>query len=93
MNLIINQILHLDEDDEESTIWDAVDEILICGPAEMIKEVAIGSYENGIRKKNIHFEFFDTYEGTIFPEEETFPKVENIKVEWKIDGNSFSEWC
>ncbi|MDY3524463.1 2Fe-2S iron-sulfur cluster-binding protein [Riemerella anatipestifer] len=90
MNLIINQILHLDEDDEESTIWDAVDEILICGPAEMIKEVATGSYENGIRKKNIHFEFFNTYEGTIFPEEETFPKVENIKVEWKIDGDSFS---
>jgi ring-1,2-phenylacetyl-CoA epoxidase subunit PaaE len=31
LHLIINQILHLDDTDEESTIWDAVDEVLICG--------------------------------------------------------------
>src|SRR5690606_38529936 len=35
--LIINQFLLLDDTDEESTIWDAVDEVLICGKGEMIK--------------------------------------------------------
>ena len=28
LKLIINQVLHLDDTDEESTIWDAVDEVL-----------------------------------------------------------------
>ena len=57
VSLIINQILHLDEDDEESTIWDSTDKVLICGPGAMIKSVANACYNHGIPKKNIHFEF------------------------------------
>src|SRR5690606_37774574 len=59
LHLIINQILHLDDTDEESTIWDAVDEVLICGKGDMIKSLANACYHNGIPKKNIHFELFE----------------------------------
>lgn len=86
IELIINQILHLDEDDEESTIWDSVDEILICGPGEMVKEVATACYQNGMRKKNIHFELFSSFNDPIFPQDREFPLVENIQVEWTMNG-------
>lgn len=56
LSLIINQILHLDDTDEESTIWDAVDEVLICGKGDMIKTLANACYHHGIPKNNIHFE-------------------------------------
>ena len=85
--LIINQFLLLDDTDEESTIWDAVDEVLICGKGEMIKSLANACYHHGIPKKNIHFELFEEFNEDIFPVEKEFPLLENIEVDFKLLGN------
>lgn len=90
LKLIINQILHLDDTDEESTIWDAVDEVLICGKGEMIREIANACHANGIPKKNIHFELFQAFNEDIYPQEKEFPPVENILVNFKINDKDFS---
>ena len=90
LHLIINQILHLDDTDEESTIWDAVDEVLICGKGEMIKSLANACYNNGIPKKNIHFELFEEYNEDIYPVEKKFPLVEDISVDFKLFGKNYS---
>lgn len=90
VKLIINQILHSDDTDEESTIWDAVDEVLICGKGEMIKEVANACFEAGIPKKNIHFELFESFNEDIYPQEKTYTHVENIKVNFKINRKSYT---
>jgi len=87
--LIINQILHLDDTDEESTIWDAVDEVLICGKGDMIKTLANACYHHGIPKKNIHFELFEEYNDDIYPVEKEFPLIENIDVEFKMLGKQY----
>lgn len=89
LHLIINQILHLDDTDEESTIWDAVDEVLICGKGEMIKSLANACYNNGIPKKNIHFELFQEYNEDIYPVEKEFPVIENIDVEFQLFNNTY----
>lgn len=89
LNLIINQILHLDDTDEESTIWDAVDEVLICGKGEMIKTLANACYHHGIPKKNIHFELFEEYNDDIYPFEKEFPLIENVEVEFKMLGKEY----
>lgn len=86
LNLIINQILHLDDTDEESTIWDAVDEVLICGKGEMIKTLANACYHHGIPKKNIHFELFEEFNDDIYPIEKEFPLIENVDIEFKMFG-------
>ena len=85
--LIINQFLLLDDTDEESTIWDAVDEVLICGKGEMIKALANACYKHGIPKKNIHFELFEEFNEDIFPVEKEFPLLENIEVDFKLLGD------
>lgn len=85
ISLIINQILNLDEDDEESTIWDSTDKVLICGPGAMIKSVANACYNHGIPKKNIHFELFETYNEDIYPTEKEFPLIENVNVKIKFN--------
>lgn len=90
LSLIINQILHLDDTDEESTIWDAVDEVLICGKGDMIKTLANACYHHGIPKKNIHFELFEEYNDDIYPVEKEFPLIENIDVEFKMLGKQYS---
>lgn len=90
LNLIINQILHLDETDEESTIWDAVDEVLICGKGEMIKTLANACYHHGIPKKNIHFELFEEFNDDIYPIEKEFPLIENVQVDFKILGQKYT---
>ncbi|AZA83461.1 hypothetical protein C1637_15630 [Chryseobacterium lactis] len=90
LNLIINQILHLDDTDEESTIWDAVDEVLICGKGEMIKTLANACYHHGIPKKNIHFELFEEYNDDIYPVEKEFPLIENIEVEFTMLGQKYT---
>lgn len=90
VELIINQILHLDDTDEESTIWDAVDEVLICGKGDMIKSIANACYNNGIQKRNIHFELFYEFNEDIFPQEKEFPLVENIQVEFLHKGKIHS---
>lgn len=87
--LIINQLLMLDDTDEESTIWDSVDEVLICGKGEMIKSVANACYEHGIPKKNIHFELFQEFNEDIYPVEKEFPLVENINVSFNLLGRSY----
>lgn len=89
LSLIINQILHLDDTDEESTIWDAVDEVLICGKGEMIKTLANACYHHGIPKKNIHFELFEEYNDDIYPIEKEFPLIENVKVEFRMLGQKY----
>ena len=89
MTLIINQIMMLDPTDEESTLWDAVDEVLICGKGEMIKSIANTCYEHGIRKQNIHFELFEAYNEDIYPIEKEFPLVEDINVEFITQNNSY----
>ncbi|MBW8360697.1 MAG: 2Fe-2S iron-sulfur cluster binding domain-containing protein [Kaistella sp.] len=90
LKLIINQILHLDDTDEESTIWDAVDEVLICGKGEMIKSLANACYNNGIPKKNIHFELFEEYNEDIYPQEKEFPLIEDIEVDFKLFNSHYS---
>jgi len=87
--LIINQILHLDDTDEESTIWDAVDDVLICGKGEMIKTLANACYHHGIPKKNIHFELFEEFNDDIYPVEKEFPLIENVEMEFKILGQQY----
>ncbi len=89
LSLIINQILHLDDTDEESTIWDAVDEVLICGKGEMIKTLANACYHHGIPKKNIHFELFEEFNDDIYPVEKDFPLVENVKVEFNLLARTY----
>ncbi len=87
--LIINQILQLDDTDEESTIWDAVDEVLICGKGEMIKSIANACYEHGIQKRNIHFELFEEFNEDIYPVEKEFPLIENIEVSFKLFNKEY----
>lgn len=89
LKLIINQILHLDDTDEESTIWDSVDEVLICGKGDMIKALANACCKHGIPKKNIHFELFQAYNEDIYPQEKEFPLVENIRVNFKLLGHQY----
>lgn len=89
LNLIINQILHLDDTDEESTIWDAVDEVLICGKGEMIKTLANSCYHHGIPKKNIHFELFEEFNDDIYPVEKEFPLIENVQIDFKLLGKTY----
>lgn len=90
LQLIINQILHTDDTDEESTIWDAVDEVLICGKGEMIKNLANACHENGIPKRNIHFELFEEFNDDIYPQEKEFPLVENIETEFRIFNQDYT---
>ncbi|MDR2237081.1 MAG: ferredoxin--NADP reductase [Chryseobacterium sp.] len=87
--LIINQILHLDDTDEESTIWDAVDEVLICGKGEMIKTLANACYHHGIPKKNIHFELFEEFNDDIYPIEKEFPLIRDVEVEFSSLGKNY----
>jgi len=90
LSLIINQILHLDDTDEESTIWDAVDEVLICGKGEMIKTLANACYHHGIPKKNIHFELFEEFNDDIYPVEKEFPLLENVELSFKMLGKEYN---
>ncbi len=89
LHLIINQILHLDDTDEESTVWDAVDEVLICGKGPMIKSIANACHQHGILKNNIHFELFEEYNEDIYPVEVEFPLVENIRVSFRYNGEQY----
>ncbi len=88
--LIINQFLMLDDTDEESTLWDAVDEVLICGKGEMIKSIANACYHHGIPKKNIHFELFEEFNEDIYPVEQDFPLIENINVKFRLLGENYA---
>lgn len=89
LKLIINQIMMIDDTDEESTLWDAVDHVLICGKGPMIRSIAVACFEHGIPKKNIHFELFESFNEDIYPIEKTFPIVNDIKVDFKYNGKEY----
>lgn len=90
VELIINQLMMIDDTDEESTLWDSVDEVLICGKGEMIKNLANACYNNGIPKKNIHFELFEEYNDDIYPVEKEFPLIEDIALDFKLFNKEYS---
>ncbi len=90
LSLIINQLMMIDDTDEEVTLWDSVDEVLICGKGEMIKSLANACYNNGIPKKNIHFELFQEYNEDIYPQEKEFPLIEDIEVDFKLFSKDYS---
>ncbi|MDL1913016.1 MAG: iron-sulfur cluster-binding domain-containing protein [Bergeyella sp.] len=90
LSLIINQILHTDDRDEESTLWDSVDEVLICGKGEMVKTLANACYHRGIPKKNIHFELFETYSEDIYPQEISYPLIKAINIDFTLQGKYYS---
>lgn len=89
LSLIINQLMAIDDTDEEATLWDSVDEVLICGKGDMIKSLANACFHHGIPKKNIHFELFEEYNDDIYPQEKEFPLTEDINVNFKISGKEF----
>lgn len=89
LKLIINQFLGQDEEDDENTIWDATDEVLVCGPGAMIKSIANACYENGIRKKNIHFELFQEFNEDIYKVEKPIPEVVDIQVNLRLRGENY----
>lgn len=86
VDLIINQIMMLDDTDEEATLWDSVDHVLICGKGEMIRSIARACYAHGIPKKNIHFELFQEFNEDIYPVEVSLPHVEDIEVKFLYNG-------
>ncbi len=86
VHLIINQIMMIDDTDEESTLWDAVDHVLICGKGEMIKSIARACYENGIPKKQIHFELFEEFNDDIYPVEVQLPHISPVHVKFLYNG-------
>ncbi len=76
--LILNQLVDINE----------VDEALVCGPNEMIKEISNEIFKAGIPKKHIHFELFTTDSNPldILPEEMDAP--EDVKVTVVLDGDT-----
>src|SRR5690606_40822363 len=74
--LILNQIVDINE----------VDEALVCGPNEMIKEISNEIFKAGIPKKHIHFELFtpDQSPLDIIPEEMDAPA--DVQVTVDLDG-------
>ena len=85
--LLINQVLSLDDTDPESTIWDSVDHVLICGPEAMIREIAVACYQEGIPKANIHFELFGTVAESIYPPEPMEVLLSNVRVDVQHQGS------
>lgn len=75
--LILNQLVDINE----------VDEALVCGPNEMIKEISKEIFNAGIPKKHIHFELFSPDEDpfAFLPEEPDSPETVNVTVE--LDGD------
>lgn len=59
VELIINQILD----------WDEVDKVLICGPNEMIYEIANAAYHHGIPKENILYEFYQPLNRKVYTDD------------------------
>lgn len=76
--LILNQIVDINE----------VDEALVCGPSEMIKEISNEIFKAGIPKKHIHFELFtpDQSPLDIIPEELEAP--DEVIVTVTVDGET-----
>lgn len=74
--LILNQLVDINE----------VDEAMVCGPNEMIKEISQEIFNAGIPKKHIHFEMFSPDENPFefLAEEPSAPDEVEVTVE--LDG-------
>jgi len=72
--LILNQLVDINE----------VDEAMVCGPNEMIKEISNEIFNAGIPKKHIHFEQFVPEENPFELEEPDSP--EEVEVTVELDG-------
>ncbi len=77
-DLILNQLVDINE----------VDEAVICGPEQMIFELAKAINEAGIVQKHIHFELFNplTSPETVFPDEKD--QVETVEVTVVLDDET-----
>lgn len=73
--LILNQLVDINE----------VDEAMVCGPNEMIKEISREIFNAGIPKKHIHFEQFVPDDNPFGTLEET-DSPENVEVTVELDG-------
>lgn len=77
LELYINQILE----------WDEVDEVMICGPEEMIRELALAVNKMGIPKEHIHYEVFGALTEPIFPIETISTHVpDSVEVTFELYG-------
>lgn len=78
IKLIINQIMD----------WDELDEALICGPKDMIVTLANAIYEQGIPKKNIHYELYEPVEKVFFDDKVKRSTVKEVKVTYTFRKNT-----
>lgn len=74
--LILNQLVDINE----------VDEAMVCGPNEMIKEISQEIFNAGIPKKHIHFEMFTPDENPFEFLEEEPGAPDNVEVTVELDG-------
>lgn len=74
--LILNQLVDINE----------VDEAMVCGPNEMIKEISHEIFNAGIPKKHIHFEMFTPDENPFEFLEEEPGAPDNVEVTVELDG-------
>ncbi len=73
---------------------DEVSDFFLCGPARMIMDIKGYLIEQGVDKRNIHFELFSTdgLEDSAVSnqrKEESFDPKEQSKVRIQLDGNQF----
>ncbi|MDR1876203.1 MAG: 2Fe-2S iron-sulfur cluster binding domain-containing protein [Flavobacteriaceae bacterium] len=78
VELIINQIMD----------WDEVDEVLICGPKEMIVTLANAVYHHGIPKENIHYELYEPVEKVFHDDEIQRSKVKEVQLTFIHKGRT-----
>ncbi|PQL95428.1 2Fe-2S iron-sulfur cluster-binding protein [Apibacter adventoris] len=78
VDLIINQIVD----------WDEVDEALICGPKDMIINLANVIYSYGIPKKNIHYELYEPVEKVFHDDKIQRSTVKEVKVTFTYEGKT-----
>src|SRR5690606_24836382 len=73
--LILNQLVDINE----------VDEAMVCGPNEMIKEISKEIFNAGIPKKHIHVEPLEPYDNPFESLEES-DSPEQLDVAVELDG-------
>lgn len=83
LEFILNEIVDLK----------VVDEVVVCGPNGMVKEITDEFMKAGISKDKIHFELFTAPNQQNTQPEITESAVQLTEVEIELDGESFSmEW-
>ncbi|MCB9203035.1 MAG: 2Fe-2S iron-sulfur cluster binding domain-containing protein [Flavobacteriales bacterium] len=78
LKLFINQLLD----------WDEVDEVMVCGQPEMIKEIVLATLNLGIPIKNIHYEFFQHHNLQDFYNKisSQHKEIEEVEVDFMFKG-------